>query len=241
MSLVNPYLIQRCKVKNYFPKAGQMFSDCIELDYMGSSEFEWGIIPKTISALHAKSKEMRVYKYNGGIDLFILCLPEQEAGYQEVLKNLLSAKIRTKEYVFSKHALDVTLWMDLDNQVVFATDKNLLKKLPMLWTESQKKIEHNQKIKVIYEKLAEDLDLHDLHKALPGTVAVCGTDINDCAGTKALIGQTKYEVVYWLNGPRLNGRWVCGYYTAESIQEYIATKTGAIAEYIRGIKESKAS
>lgn len=233
----NPWLIQRCTITNYAPVEGQSFSDCIKCDYMGSSEFEWGIIPETISALNAKSHKLKVFKYAGKAALFFLCLPEQADAYQVVLEQLLARKIQTKEYVFSSEKSGATLWIDLDNQVVFSTSEKMLQKLPKLLAESQKKIERNQKIKAASDEVYQKLKLNDLKTVLPGTVAICGTGIDDCEGTKALKGTTDYDVVYWLNGPYVNGCWICGYYTAESIQEYIKTQTGAIAERI---KESKA-
>lgn len=41
-----PYLIQRCKLNSV--QGSPMVSEMLDLDYMGSSEFEWGAIPKAI-------------------------------------------------------------------------------------------------------------------------------------------------------------------------------------------------
>ncbi len=231
MTVKNPWLIQRCVVKDYSPKQGQKFSDCIKLDYMGSSEFEWGIVPKTLTALCEKRNMLEVVKFEGKVELYILCMKEQEAEYQKVLTQLLARKIQTKEYVFSTDSY-VTLWLDLDNQVIFSTNKDILKKMHILLEGSQKVIEHNKKVEELVDSVAKELCLHDIHKHLPGTVALCGTDVNENEGTKALKDKTKYPVVFWLNGPYVNEKWVCGYYTVEDIVCFNNNKTGAIAEYV---------
>lgn len=43
-----PYLVQRGKIRH--PLVEGRFSDAVNLDYMGSAEFEWGALPKSLRA-----------------------------------------------------------------------------------------------------------------------------------------------------------------------------------------------
>jgi hypothetical protein len=59
-TLRKPYLIQRANiVKPLSPKnqAGKVtLSKSVSFDYMGSSEFEFGALPKSLKRLHAATK-----------------------------------------------------------------------------------------------------------------------------------------------------------------------------------------
>lgn len=241
----SPYLIQRCKIKDRSNKT-KMVSEALSFDYMGSAEFEWGALPRNTEALFHKRSQLIVTPYTGVLpknvkNLFILSLPEQAEQYQSELSNLVQGKTRTKEYVFSSFgdSEETEVWLDLDNQVVFATNQNILKHLPKLLEGSMVKIQENQRIKAKGDELIQKR-LSGFYKALPGTVAVCPTSINDCEGSKALIGTTTEEVVFWLNGPYVKGNWVCGFFTVESLEEFIKNKTGPVAEVLdKCLKNSK--
>lgn len=240
----SPYLIQRCKIKDRSNKT-KFVSEALSFDYMGSAEFEWGALPRNTEALYLKRDKMVISEYTGSLpknvkSLFILSLPEQVAQYQIELQNLVQEKTRTKEYVFSifRDEEPTEVWLDLDNQVVFSSNKKFLTRLSTLLEGSMVKIQESQRIKAKGESLLKSR-LEEFYKALPGTVAVCATSINECEGTKALIGSTKEEVVFWLNGPRINNNWVCGYFTVESLDQFIKTKSGPVAEVIATCSKKK--
>lgn len=53
-----PYLVQRCKFREY--KDGQKISESFDLDYMGAAEFEFGAIPNTLRLLHKYSQSFEI-------------------------------------------------------------------------------------------------------------------------------------------------------------------------------------
>ena len=140
--LRTPYLIQRGKIKH--PLVEGRFSEAVDLDYMGSSEFEWGALPKSLRALQSMvdsismTVEPRITD-QGGANLRVLHTFDG-AGYEEYFAHLLQAregKLHTKESTWfdkdhSKRfaSLRCDLWWDIDNHVMWSFDKNFMKRLP---------------------------------------------------------------------------------------------------------------
>lgn len=143
-----PYLVQRCSVKTGF-HSGLKTGDYLKLDYMGSSEFEWGAIPKFQREILPKLALLKQgVVVHGGYTLYFLAPLDQHTDYAQILKDLIDRKTRTKEslhmdfketiYVGKKqtpmydqpHApYSVTVWFDLDNQLIFARDPKVLENL----------------------------------------------------------------------------------------------------------------
>lgn len=143
-----PWLIQRCQIKEK-PAVNKTLSQCLRFEYMGSAEFEFGALPANTESLYLKKDKLVVTKYEGALPsrfkkLFILSLKEQAIEYQSILGKLLEDKLRTKEYVFSSYNNDTNLWMDLDNQVIFSTDREFLEKITHLLEGSMKKIQETR-------------------------------------------------------------------------------------------------
>jgi len=64
-----PYLIQRVRRRSQVAEHQKGFDRIFELDYMGSSEFEFGTIPKALKAMRAnKSDEWKVRSITVGKD-----------------------------------------------------------------------------------------------------------------------------------------------------------------------------
>lgn len=236
----NPKLIQRCMI-NEIPNetSPKSLSDVLKFDYMGSSEFEWGIVPSTLEALNCKKKKLKVFKTDIN-DLFVLCLPSQLEEYSKVLAGLVNKTIQTKEYVFPlfNTSKKIDLWIDLDNQVVFSTSQEFLNKINISLDLTMIAIRKNQKAKIASDKLMNKYNLNSLVRELGG-VGLSGNRIDSNKGTMSLKDQTKYDVVFWFNGPHINGQWLCGYYTVESLIEYTKFKTGALADAYNHCKDSK--
>jgi hypothetical protein len=243
-AVTSPYLIQRCKIKDRSNKT-KIVSEALSFDYMGSSEFEWGALPRNTEALYLKRDKMVITDYTGVLpknvkSLFILSLPEQAVKYQTELLNLIQGKTRTKEYVFSSFSDEETteVWLDLDNQVVFSSNKNILARLSTLLEGSMVKIKENQRVKAKGDQLIRSR-LSNFYKSLPGTVAICPTSINDSEGAKALIGSTTEDVVFWLNGPYVNNNWVCGYFTVEALEQFAKSQSGPVADVVETCSKKK--
>lgn len=136
-----PYLIQRGKIQR--PLVADRFSKAVDLDYMGSAEFEFGALPKGLRRLQAKAASISVtteprISGDGGESLRVLhtFTPEEYEEYVLKLLDLRDGRIRTKESTwFDKdHALRFKtlrcdLWWDLDNDTMWTFDKVFAKRL----------------------------------------------------------------------------------------------------------------
>lgn len=137
-----PYLIQRGKIVR--PMPDDRFSKLVDLDYMGSAEFEFGALPKSLRALQARvdsisiTVEPRITGENGeSLRVLHTFSPEEYEQYVAYLLQARDGKLRTKESTwFDKdHAkrfpsLRCDVWWDIDNHVMWSFDKNFMKRLP---------------------------------------------------------------------------------------------------------------
>ena len=79
------YLLQRGKLNENTPKNEHAFLGMVDLDYMGSSEFEWGALPKSMTrimcALDNKdmvAKCLDDIKNTNGVPMWIICKKNME-------------------------------------------------------------------------------------------------------------------------------------------------------------------
>jgi hypothetical protein len=127
-----PYLLQRCKLKKVEGKP--TISELFKLDYMGSSEFEWGAIPHAIMTY---AKELRKPDF---VDAFFVvevprlgktfsvhCLASQLKEVQEFVKKFeesnYPAHLKEALHLDSKPGRydHVDFWFDLEHFFVFTT------------------------------------------------------------------------------------------------------------------------
>jgi len=135
-----PYLIQRCKRKSLTPvqKAHVTGIDSIlSFEYMGSSEFEWGALPKALRSLCRQADTLKVEKapFGQGRALWLVC----PAATRVVCLNMLAMAAKethhTKEYVGieaylngdeARHGYkDYAAWWDIDHDWIACVDKEL--------------------------------------------------------------------------------------------------------------------
>lgn len=133
---VKPWLIQRWKVKNWKPSL--KVSEYLAQDYMGSAEFEFGAIPKTLREFHSRLPRLVYTKFEiNGTPLHLLSLPEHVEPYKEYLTEMSKGEyaVRLKERIRLQHILSKAtgmtymeddFWWDLDNVVAFALEKGPL-------------------------------------------------------------------------------------------------------------------
>lgn len=137
-----PYLIQRGKINR--PMTDGRFSEMVDLDYMGSAEFEFGALPKSLRALQANVDSISVtveprIQGDNGENLRILHTfgPDEYEEYLAYLLKLREGTLHTKESTwFDKEhpkrfaSLRCDVWWDIDNHVMWTFDKNFMKRLP---------------------------------------------------------------------------------------------------------------
>jgi len=145
--LRTPYLIQRAQIRQgTYKMSVKTLSSTLELDYMGSAEFEFGALPASIRAFfqladEGRELEVRIlesiqYKLTPLKILSVLTDAEFEE-YAVHLQSLFSGTIRTKEWTnFSEKELQeletrdygskTNLWWDIDNNVFFSFKGNYM-------------------------------------------------------------------------------------------------------------------
>lgn len=138
------YLIQRGSIKRPLPSQfdAVRLSQAVSLDYMGSSEFEWGALPESFRRIeaHPTTFIMRVVDSiadtKDGIDRPLKvwsCLQDNEfEAYVVELTKLRDGQVSTKEYTsFQKDRQlsrynDTDFWWDIQNDTMFGFDVDFM-------------------------------------------------------------------------------------------------------------------
>lgn len=100
---MKPWLIQRGKFKETAKENIEGIDSLIRLDYMGSSEFEWGALPQSLKRMVAASKDYSMNKVSevkakSGEVMFLYC---DKTKFEEIKKcaiHLSRNKYGYKEY-----------------------------------------------------------------------------------------------------------------------------------------------
>jgi hypothetical protein len=125
------YLIQRGKFENRDFKKG--IDSILDFDYMGSSEFEWGVLPESLGRIRKKIKE---YTYLGvpikDKSITVFCKESQRPEIRLYLTELSENKWHLKEYSdfntyinpgeFIENRTD--FWWDIENDLMFWKKNN---------------------------------------------------------------------------------------------------------------------
>lgn len=126
----NPYLIQRAKFKDSDNNPSAKGIDkLLRFDYMGSAEFEFGALPKSLKRVRADIFKYVKFDYTfknfPSKSVTVFCKKEQKEFMPEILEQLAENKIRLKEYCdlsrFIKDDADLRndFWWDVDNDWFF--------------------------------------------------------------------------------------------------------------------------
>ena len=132
MPIPTPYLIQRGRIKNY-DEPIQGIDHIVELDYMGSAEFEFGALPKSLKRMCRKADSLTITEsalqaINGEKIHVIYTSP-----VDEVLVHIMAMaynRYRLKEMPRIAEALNApdtrrysNFWWDIDNDYMFVLGK----------------------------------------------------------------------------------------------------------------------
>lgn len=156
------YCIQRCKKKEKF-KTGMRVSQWLQLDYMGSAEFEFGAVPECLRNFNALIEKLVIESHVvNKKSIYFLCTPAQVASVREALdswgKNLY--KPRLQETISVPAILQDTekfyqddFWFDIDDNIAFSFEQKDLQHFKQAFTNSvvymdeQKALREKEKIK----------------------------------------------------------------------------------------------
>jgi len=140
MKIYTPYLVQRCHIKDGISHT-KRFSENLETDYMGSSEFEFGALPKSLRAINADIKRYHIVQIKDITDskgrpliLWTKIPFEHIEEYVEHLKNMREGKAHLKEsthfakdYKHWREYGQTNFWWDLDNDAMFSFEPAIMK------------------------------------------------------------------------------------------------------------------
>jgi hypothetical protein len=138
-----PYLVQRAEIQHPLAEASERFSNSVSLDYMGSAEFEFGALPKSLRALQARVDDIKITvdnrittgeNDNRSLRVLHTFTPEEFEEYFVFLQRMRKDDLRLKERSdFGAVRRDwnkTDLWWDIENHVMFSFDKMYMKRLP---------------------------------------------------------------------------------------------------------------
>lgn len=123
-----PYLIQRAKFDDRPNSKG--IDRLLSFDYMGSSEFEWGALPKALKRVRENLADYVQFQYSfkkhPAKVVTVFCKKEQQDLMGDILEQLSEGKIRLKEYCDLDNYVNPTtkyrdndFWWDIDNDWFF--------------------------------------------------------------------------------------------------------------------------
>lgn len=125
--------------KGLSDEVGEVFQEIMSFEYMGSSEFEWGALPKSLefAIIHANdndyiSAEIDIVGYKGNSkSVYYICHKDIEENVCMWLKKAGKGEHpRTQEavrlnYVLNGDEIRTCGWYDFDNKFWFFTDRNM--------------------------------------------------------------------------------------------------------------------
>ncbi len=143
-----PYLIQRLKFKDSSFNKSRSFDEAIECEYMGSAEFEFGELPKSLKQFTKNIDRLRIdlvptIKSDTGYRLCIISFGDD---YIHHALNLFNDKYRLKEHMYTQSkmtdkclivsvqfspyvTIDMRAWWDIDNHVMMTFGKDNANKI----------------------------------------------------------------------------------------------------------------
>ena len=143
-----PYLIQRATINHPLAAHETKLSDSVNFDYMGSAEFEFGALPKSLRRLQEMKGALTQRKVDRIVDgerslRIVSALTDAEfeeyVGYLVQLRTGKPTSIRTKEMTYFDIALmsrfaerrnpATDFWWDIQNNVMFSFDKLFMNRL----------------------------------------------------------------------------------------------------------------
>lgn len=135
-----PYLIQRVKLSRNKTQGIKSFNDYFDCDYMGSAEFEFGALPKSLKTF-TKTSDLKSTKFDTKNSedkhLYIVSAENNERSkeyYELYFKELQDNDFpfHTKESTYlksningkTKHFTKVDVWWDIENNIMFCFGKS---------------------------------------------------------------------------------------------------------------------
>jgi hypothetical protein len=122
------YLIQRAKFEKSDNESG--IDSILNFDYMGSSEYEWGALPKALKRTRENEKEYIQFEFTfenfEDKPIIILCKESDKEELPKILAQLADRELKLKEYCDldaylkgNKNYKTSDFWWDIQNDFFF--------------------------------------------------------------------------------------------------------------------------
>jgi hypothetical protein len=124
----NPFCIQRAKFETDENAKG--IDKHLAMDYMGSSEFEWGALPKSLRRVREQLQSYVMFNYSFKKRpekvVTVFCKKEQQEFIGDILEQLSEGKLHLQEYCDLSNYVnpetkyrDSDFWWDIDEDWFF--------------------------------------------------------------------------------------------------------------------------
>ena len=146
-----PYDIQRGTIRRGYAESAR-YSEAVDNHYMGSSEFEWGALPKSLRRMQAHADGLTLLTFPEVVDVHsnpLLALGNfnriDPAEYSEAIGVVAHRKARTRERTGFADQMEVQqsrpfspadVWWDINNDVMMSFDAVFMADLPRLLANS---------------------------------------------------------------------------------------------------------
>lgn len=133
-----PYLIQRGQIITPLAAPDTRLSRAVDLDYMGSSEFEFGALPRSFRAFEKGNRVLRLFpaisENSVPLRVFSILSDEEFEQYGKYLLRLHGDDIHLKERSeFEANRptwAKANFWWDIENHVMWGFHKVFMKRVP---------------------------------------------------------------------------------------------------------------
>lgn len=160
-----PYLVQRAKFKE---NGIGSIDDVMRFDYMGSAEFEFGALPKSLKRMTSSADKLSVYEFIHCVSgttkkpLYVISVGEVHDDYLEHILLMSKGELRLKECShfddaikgvnfhgepITKNSWDhCDVWWDIENDIMFAFGDVEIKRVldSLMATRDKKKVEKTE-------------------------------------------------------------------------------------------------
>lgn len=160
-----PYLVQRAKFKE---NGVGSIDDVVRFDYMGSAEFEFGALPKSLKRMTSNADKLSVYEFIhcvSGITkapLYIISIGEIDDDYLEHILSMAKGELRLKEASNFNDAVkgvdflgepinkdswsSCDVWWDIENDIMWAFGADEIKRVldSLIATRDKKESENSE-------------------------------------------------------------------------------------------------
>lgn len=133
-----PYLVQRGTIHKPLSPHPTRLSQAVELDFMGSSEFEYGAMPRSLRAIEQGTPVLRIFPHisENSIPLrvYSILTDEEFVEYGKYLLRMrgndLHLKERSEFNANRGQYEEADFWWDIENHVMWGFHKEFMKRVP---------------------------------------------------------------------------------------------------------------